>query len=123
MNNESFIERIKMYVRDVAIEDVILNLNKPPGRKPRQRHVIQSQWFNNLCSNDQNILKEIIQEAIDEAIFGFLATLDGVRIIEDNDEQKGEFKLTYTLGDKKERLNDPDKEYLHDIYNSLTNPE
>ncbi|NDI35371.1 hypothetical protein [Chengkuizengella sediminis] len=50
-----------------------------------------------------------------------MATLDGVRAIEDNDE-KGELNLTYTREGIKEKLNDPDKEYLHDIYNSLTNP-
>ncbi|NDI35372.1 hypothetical protein [Chengkuizengella sediminis] len=33
MNNELFIDRIKTYVRDAAVEDVILKLNKPPGRK------------------------------------------------------------------------------------------
>lgn len=122
MNNELFIELIKMHVRDAAIEDVISKLNKPPGRKPRERHVTQSQWFNQLSTDDKNSVKEVVQEAVDEAIFGFLAVLDGVRAVEDSSEHKGEFILMYGLEGVNERLNDPDKEYLHDIYNGLTNP-
>ncbi len=122
MNNELFIELIKMHVRDAAIEDVILKLNKPPGRKPRQRHVAQSQWFNQLSTDDKNNVKEVVQEAVDEAIFGFLAVLDGVRAVEDSSEHNGEFKLMYGREDGEDRLNDPDKEYLHDIFNGLTNP-
>lgn len=118
MDNELFTESIKLYVRDTAIKSTISVLEKPPGRKPSQSTVAQSQWFNQLSTNEQHMVQEVIQEGIDMALFGFLAVLDGVRVIEDDGE--GEFVLLYKRKGVKERINDPDKEYLHDIYNSLT---
>jgi hypothetical protein len=53
---------------------------------------------------------------VDRAIFGFLCVLDGVRAIE-GARDKGRLVLFY---DRESRvlLNNPDDEYLHDIYNS-----
>ena len=122
MNSEDFVERIKLYVRDAAVEDSISRLGKPPGRKPRQGHLNQSEWYNKLSEENKIMLKSIIEEAIDESLFGLLAVLDGVRVIEDG-QNRGTLELNYQNQDEKILLNNPDKEYLHDIYNSLTNKE
>jgi hypothetical protein len=122
MNNNEFIEKVKLYVRDAAIEDLICKLEKPHGRKPRKKSLIQSKWYNKLLNEDKIMLSKVIEEAVDEAIFGFLAVLDGVRIIEE-DSVNSRLELKCIDIDKKILLNDPDKEYLHDIYNYLTNKE
>ena len=118
MNSEEFVKMIKLYVRDAAVEDSISKLEKPPGRKPRQRHLNQSEWYNKLSEENKVMFKSIIEEAIDESLFGFLSVLDGVRVIEDG-ESRGTLKLSYQNKNEKILLNNPDKEYLHDIYNYL----
>lgn len=120
MDGEEFVAKIKEYVRDTAIEDVVNRLIKPPGRKPRRRHIQLSNWFNQLSDDDRQMVKGIVTEAVDEAIFGVLSTLDGARPIEDSID-KGSFNLIYTKEGEQILLNPPDNEYLHDIYNSITN--
>jgi hypothetical protein len=44
--------------------------------------------------------------------------LDGVRVIENPDE-RAELHLTSVFENSQERLNSPDKEHLHDIYQGL----
>jgi hypothetical protein len=49
-------------------------------------------------------------------VFGFLCVLDGVSAIEDG-EVKGKLNLFYEKHGKQQLLNDPQEEYLHDIFN------
>jgi len=51
------------------------------------------------------------------AVFGFFCVLDGVRVVEDG-EDKGEFELLFRKGEVATRLNDPEGELLHDLYNT-----
>ncbi len=117
MNSEQFVEAIKLYVRDSAVRDTVDTLSKPPGRKPSPRLVNQSKWYNNLSESDKSMVGEVIEEAIDAALFGMLAALDSVRAI---DDRKGTFQLFYVGQEKTVLLNDMEEESLHDIYNHLT---
>lgn len=51
-----------------------------------------------------------------------MAVLDGIRVIEDL-ELNGKLELKYISENGNELLNNRENEYLHDIYNSLTNQE
>jgi predicted house-cleaning noncanonical NTP pyrophosphatase (MazG superfamily) len=118
MNKEQFVYFVKMHIRDKASAGLIQKLENPPGRKPRAKLVAQSKWFNNLDSKDKEMVSQIIQESIDEALFGLLAVLDGVSAI---DEKSGsELKLIYKNKDQEKLLNDIETEHLHDLYNDLT---
>lgn len=115
MNSEEFIRAIKLYVRDVAISGVIENLQKPPGRRPPEKDLVLSGWYNGLNETESGYLKSIITEAVDEAIFGFLVAIDGDRRIVD-DEIDSYFEL-YFVGRERGLLNEQNEVRLHDLYN------
>ncbi|MEZ9519640.1 hypothetical protein AB4155_08975 [Vibrio splendidus] len=114
MNNSEFITVIEDVVSTSAIEDTIDNLESPPGRKPDENLVKQSAWFNSLSDSDKNMVKNIISDAVNESVFGFLCVLDGVRSISDSDDSN---KLKLTHGDT--LLNDIENQYLHDLYKNV----
>jgi len=117
MNAEKFVEIIQKVVVSGAENSVKSNLDEPPGRKPLQQLVDMSNWYNQLNEKDKAVVGQIIKESVRTAIFGFFCVLDGVRAIEN--ENKGELKLYYVNKDIQELLNDPDKEFLHDLFNTV----
>ena len=116
MNSEQFISIIKKVVRECAIEDTIENLEDPPGRAVPEAEQLRSDWFNGLSEDVRSQVESIVADAVDEALFGLLAVIDGVRAIEDG-EDKGSLVLIHK-SQNEEWLNDPDKIGLHDLYNA-----
>jgi hypothetical protein len=114
MNNVEFIKAIKALVRDGAISDIIENLEDPPGRRPAKELVEVSNWYNEMGESDKLLVRTTISMAVDTAIFGMLAVIDGVRILEDL--SNGSFKLNYEGNGKTECLNNQDDEFLHDMF-------
>lgn len=119
MDQEKFVNIIKEVVKDLAIEGSIRNLDKPAGRSSDIKLVEASEWCNTLDDNQKIQVKNIIEMAVDDSIFGFLCVIDGVRTIKDSiDSEEGVFKLSYIENKMESILNDPEDNYLHDIYNS-----
>lgn len=116
MNSDKFIDVIKLVVRDAAIEDTISILGSPPGRKPSKELVELSEFYNGMTDKDKVSVNNIIKRAVDDAVFGFLCVIDGVRAIEDG-EDKGELTLTYSKGNLPPININEDNE-LHDIFNA-----
>lgn len=117
MNNKAFVDAIKIAVRDAAVFGTLELLRNPPGRRPRQDLIDISKWFNSLSDEDKKMLSNILRLNTDAAVFGFLAVLDGERVVEDS-QKKGEFELFYIGSEGRVRLNAPDQEMLHDIFNA-----
>jgi hypothetical protein len=117
MTGEDFVAAIKRSVRDSAIQDCRALLEKPPGRRPAQALVAQSNWYLSLSAHDQRRLAGVIQEAVDTALFGFFCVLDGVRAVEDG-PIKGDFVLNY-VKDTSTPLNGPALPCLHDLFMEL----
>lgn len=115
MNTEKFVDMIKLVVRDAAVEDTISILESPPGRSPERKIVALSNYYNNKSEEERMIINEIMSQAVDEAVFGFLCVLDGVRAIE-NGESKGTLSLTYKKDVEVVLNKDED---LHDFYNAV----
>ncbi|MBZ5858549.1 hypothetical protein [Flavihumibacter profundi] len=113
MNSKEFVNVIKVVVGDNTINGMRSNLEKPPGRKPSEKLLTMSKWYNELSEDDKKMVFQIVKESIDLSIFGFLCVLDGVTAIEN--ENKGELKLFYQRGDINILLNDTGEEYLHDL--------
>jgi len=122
MKAEEFIATVKQVVHDSAVESVCSTLESPPGRRPSRRLTELSQWYHTLSPADRQRLSEVVQHAVHSSIFGFLSVLDGVRAIEDGPD-KGNLELAFTHGTERQLLNDPEREFLHDIYQSLVYPE
>ncbi len=116
MNSEQLISIIKQVVRKCAIEDMIENLEDPPGRKVSEVEQLRSDWFNRLPEDDRSKIESIITDSVDEALFGLLSVIDGSRSIEDG-EDKGRLLLIHKCHEEI-LLNDPDKIALHDLYNA-----
>jgi len=115
MNSHEFVNLIRSIVRDGAVEDTLKLLERPPGRRPPEGLVKLSHWYHALPLDQREWVKQAISEAVDAAVFGFLAVLDGVRQIE-APEERGELKLIYERDGNSDLLNDFNKEFLHDIF-------
>jgi hypothetical protein len=118
MTIEDFINAVKIQTSDAAVQGTIKSLMRPPGRKPREQLVQLSKWFNHLSIEDQNMLREVLKEAAEMAVFEFFCILDGVSVIEDTPD-KGELELHFIKGAERTRLNDPSAQELHNLYNGL----
>jgi hypothetical protein len=105
MDSSEFIQSIKLYVRDAAVEDTILNLKRPPGRRVLPQERERADWYNKLSAADVSHVDSVIISAVHGALFGLFAVLDGDRAIEDGDA-KGRFELSY-VGKQRIVLNDP----------------
>jgi hypothetical protein len=118
MTRLEFIKALKSQTSDAAVFGTKANLEKPPGKKPREQDVKLSQWYGNLPDSDRASVDAAMREAAELAVFSFLCVLDGVSAIEDGPE-KGELALHYIKRGENLRLNDPADESLHDAYNGL----
>ena len=98
---------------------VLKQLEEPSGRNPEARRLKLSDWFNSLDESTAERVKDVIEESVDAAVFGFLCVLDGVRAI--SNEPDVSLKLmVVTPSEDPHLLNDPNNEELHDLYKQAT---
>jgi hypothetical protein len=114
MNAPDFVDAIRSEVRDAATQDVMSLLERPPGRRPVDNLVALSKWFNGLSDEDKKHAREIAAMASHQASFGFLAVLDGVRVIE-NAAVRGNLELRHVKDAESKLLNNPKGPLLHDL--------
>jgi len=114
MNSEDFVDALKRYVGDAAIEDTIASLKQPPGRRVLSKERVRSDWYNALSTEEAEHVNSAIATAVHGALFGLLAVLDGARTI---DDEGGRFELIY-VADQRVVLNDPQAIGLHDLLNA-----
>jgi hypothetical protein len=118
MTTDQFVEAVKIQTSDAAVTGTIACLKRPPGRKPREKDVRLSEWYNRLHTLDQQMLQQALREATELAVFEFFCVLDGVTVIEDTRE-KGALELDYVKGSERTRLNPTEGEELHNIFNEM----
>ncbi|HMH34411.1 MAG TPA: hypothetical protein VK543_15345 [Puia sp.] len=117
MNQEEFINAIRVAVENSAVKSVETYLIKPPGRSPNIKLLALSDWYNKLSKKDQNMVLQVVKESVNTSIFGFLCVLDGVKAI-GNSGEKGRLSLYYEKGQDRTLLNDFNDEFLHDLFSS-----
>ena len=76
MNSHDFINAIKSTVVDASLKSVISNLQRPPGRKPSEKLIEISEWFNGLGKPDKDLAMSVIKESVETAVFGLLCVLE-----------------------------------------------
>jgi len=118
MDAQEFIDALKLVVVNVTVDGINSTLDRPPGRKPAKELTELSDWYHGLEIKDKHMIRQVIKEATEMAVFGFLCVLDGVTAIEDT-EDKGKLLLHFKKNGNSILINDPDKEYLHDIFNAV----
>ena len=116
MDNDQFIELVRLLVSKLGMQAVKQNITKPAGRSPQAKYLVMSSFYNSRNNEEKEIVDLIIKESVDTAIFQFLCMLDGVIAIEN--EKEGGLKLYYESNSKRVLINDPDHDYLHDIFKS-----
>ena len=115
MNADEFITAVKVAVRNAAVMGTISILANPPGRRPSTHLRTASFFFNSLGTEQRQQVEAVVSIAVDQAVFGFLAVLDGSRAFESHG--KGRLELRY-LGDNEIVLNSENEPPLHELYNS-----
>ena len=78
---EHFVDAVHEVVYRAAARQVLELLEDPPGRNPSPQLVSLSAWSRSLDRSDGEQLAAVVRMAVDHAVFGFLAVLDGVRPI------------------------------------------
>ena len=117
MDASQFVAAIKQAVRRSSIQGTLEITKNPPGRRritdfERGR----ARWLESLGIEESEYIESILADAVDNALFGVLCVVDGVRAVEST-PIKGSFELWYVRGDRK-LLNRPEDPYLHDLYDS-----
>jgi hypothetical protein len=115
MNAKDFIDIIRIVVVESSVKSMENNLESPPGRQPDKRLIDMSRWFNGLNDSEKKMVVGLIKESVEISVFGFLCLLDGVTAIEET-ETKGKLELFYEKGFNRVLLNDPNQEYLHNLF-------
>ena len=114
MKSEDFIEGIRQK-RDYFASGVIENLISPPGRKPHQKDINLSEFYNSLSDAQKQKVNDIIYESTDSAIFHLLCILDNVSFLEDTNE-KTRFELYSVKGEERILINDSSKKDLETVF-------
>ena len=116
MDADEFIAAIKVLVHDSTIGGTQAMLVRPSGRKPPEKIVQLSQWYNALPESDKNRVREVITLAVHGSVFGLLSVIDGVQVIESSVE-KSDFELHQVREGTRNIINGNNIS-LHDIYQS-----
>jgi hypothetical protein len=74
-----FVEAVYVAVYRTAIDGVIRLLVQPSGRRPRREIADLSAWYGDLSEQDRDVVGMVVRLAVDQAVFGMLAALDGSR--------------------------------------------
>ena len=119
MNAADFVLAVKKYAAESAVQATTKNLSKPPGRAPSRRLVELSKWYQHIDEQDREAVEQVARLSAESAVFGFLAILDGVRVVEESSE-KGAFELYFRKGSQKVLLNNFEQQFLHDIFKSIS---
>ena len=115
MTPEQFVVELKANVRS-EVESTIEYLANPPVKNPPDHLGILSRWYRNLSDKDKEVARMAMEYAADGSLFGLLNVLDGVYDLPSG--AGGKFELYYVEGEKRIRLNDPEGDFLYDIFNN-----
>lgn len=94
MNAQNFLRALEKYVRDPSLVTSIENLSVGRFSVKGSKQEARSSWYNSLTESEKEIFSDCMAYAIDTALFNFLCVLDGVNIIED-DNDRGGFDLVH----------------------------
>lgn len=106
-----FVGALATHCRDTAVSDCVAAYAQPPGRRPADRLVRMSQWFNALPTDDRQMVVAAMGDAAHATLFGVLCALDGARTI---DDQRHTFVVMSDLSGDRQTISSPGVD-LHDL--------
>jgi hypothetical protein len=115
------LQQIGTNVEETEVELLRKPLRIPPPPGPSRR----SKWFLSLPKEQQDLLRDVIREAIESTIFHLLAEFDGEGSVGKTTQQGSpeKYELNHVEGETRVHLVDEYAESLHDLYNGLTRGE
>lgn len=118
MDEKALVDAVKEHVFDRAVDDVLSQLATPAGKKPADRAVQLSRWYNDQTEEDKLRIRECVQEGAHAALFGIFCVLDGVRLIHE-DLRQGRLRLVLQTETREVVLSDSQEfSGLHDLFNA-----
>ena len=115
MTPSEFVKAIQKVIGEGTPTSTIEAIKSPPGRRPDSELLELSSWYLSLPVEHQSQINKLIRWTCDLAAFQFLCVIDGVVAIEDIGD-KGHLELTYIKDDQRLILNEPESDFLHDLY-------
>jgi hypothetical protein len=92
MDQRQFVDALKAQTAEAAAEDTLRQWELPSGRLRSQGQVEQANWVAGLSELDRRMVKALVAETAQAALFGVLCVLDGARRIDASDD--AHFELT-----------------------------
>ena len=115
MNAEEFVNALRIVVGDAAVSITMKRLVNPGGKSPEAKLLERSTWYQGLDELDKTRVHEVVLDAVNTTVFGFLCAIDGVYTVKAHDAT-GKFELWYFNEETSELLNPQDGAMLHDLW-------
>ena len=113
MTPTEFVVALKQAAHSGA-DSTMKYLAAPEGRKPQEPLASLSVWYRGLSEADKEMARTLARYSADGSLFHLLSVLDGVVNL---DPKRGSLELHHVSGDTRTRLNDPEGDFLYDIFN------
>jgi hypothetical protein len=81
MDAEDFVTGVRTAVFESSIKATLATVGEPVGKAPTEERLDLAEWYNGLGDADSARARELVRLAADQAVFGMLAVLDGVRTV------------------------------------------
>ncbi len=94
MNAEKFMQGVLQRMLSCIRDEVDYIASPPPGRKPPQKCVEMYHWYCGLSETDRDMVRRLVHETHEEAVFSILMVLDHKAFVE-SQRDKGELELFY----------------------------
>jgi hypothetical protein len=79
MNQDQFVEALRVYAADAAVHGVLSQWTSPSGRFPSKERLDRSAWFNSLPEDHRTMVQDLVADTARATLFGVLCILDGAR--------------------------------------------
>ena len=116
MTPEQFVVELKQVVRDGVEGEIEYYLN-PPVTNPPGHLGVFSRWYQGLSDEDKEVARIALEYAAEGSLFSLLNILDNVQSLP---SMKGHLESYYVEDNTKLRLNDPEGDFLYDIFNNIS---
>jgi hypothetical protein len=121
MNSYEFVGGLKNYVYEHAAPNAIESLDRP-DKDDSADFLRAADWVKSLAPPDRVHLLRAMKLAAEDAIFGMLCVLDGVRVVE-NSSDKSQFALLAIRNLEIDVITDVRGELLHDIFRGMVDSD
>jgi hypothetical protein len=82
MDDQEFLNMVKVYVQEQTVDNLIQTFTAPPGRRPREMLTKVSEWRDHLTVDEQKLFNEVVEESVRATLFSLFAVVDGARVVD-----------------------------------------